>query len=56
MPEDDPGERLARLEEQMKQVQADIASAKRMIFGGVAILVAFLWNKIAAVIGLGPNQ
>jgi hypothetical protein len=54
MGSDDEGERLARLEEQMRAVQAEIASWKRMVFGGVAVVVALVWNKVAAMIGLGP--
>jgi hypothetical protein len=50
---DDDGERIARLEERLKNVEADVASAKRMVFGGVAVVVALIWNKLAALIGMG---
>jgi hypothetical protein len=55
MGSDDEGERLARLEEQMRAVQAELASWRRMVFGGVAVLVALVWNKIAVMIGMGPQ-
>lgn len=53
---DDEGERLARVEERLKVVEAELATWKRMIFGAVAVLVGVTWNKIAALIGMGPGQ
>lgn len=55
MGENDDGERIARLEEQMKAMQADIAAAKRMVYGAVAMIVAVIWNKLAAFLGMGPQ-
>ncbi len=55
MGQDDDGERIARLEEQMKNVQADVASLKRMIFGGATLIAVTLWNKLAAILGFGPQ-
>lgn len=52
MGENEDGERLARLEEQMKSVQSELATWRRMVFGGVAVVVALIWNKIAILIGL----
>lgn len=49
----DDGERIARLEERLKVVEADLASWKRMVFGALAVVVAMIWNKIAALIGVG---
>lgn len=53
MGETDDGERIARLEERLKVVEADLASWKRMVFGALAVVVAMIWNKIAALIGVG---
>lgn len=55
MGENDDGERIARLEERMKVLETDISTAKRMIYGSVAVVVALIWNKLAAVIGMGPQ-
>lgn len=52
MGETDDGERIARLEERLKVVEADLAAWKRMVFGGLAVVVAMIWNKIAGIIGM----
>jgi hypothetical protein len=53
--ESDDGERIARLEERVKVLEADAFSTKRMIYGAVAVVVALIWNKLAALIGMGPQ-
>lgn len=55
MGESDDGERIARLEERVRALEGEVASAKRMLFGGVAVVVAMVWNKLAGVIGMGPQ-
>ena len=47
----DDGERIARLEEQVRELRQRVDASDRKVWGAITLGLAFVGNKILALIG-----
>jgi hypothetical protein len=50
---DDDGERIARLEVRVAQLEAQATDMNRKLWAAVTVILLVVWNKVASALGLG---
>jgi type II secretory pathway component PulM len=51
--DDKHGERIARLEEKLAAFEARLSGLEKKLWGGVVLVLAFVWGKLSALLGIG---